>query len=163
MDFVETGFESDQGYMVTGYTLKVSLGITLVTQLLMTLVGACVVMPMKYKNYVRGVPPYKQFKKRVLKVNLWMKVFYAGFYPALFFILILASFYLYVFGMIYQNGEAHTALNYISLCLILDWIVIEFGVNLSLGIFAGCGHKNKCCRRITVTGDCLKGLRNASL
>lgn len=149
--------------MVTSYTLTVAFGIALITQLFMTLLGACIIVPVRYKNYVRGVPPYKQFKKRVIKVNLWMRVFYAGFYSALLFVLILVSFYLYVFGMIYQNGEAQAALNYVTLSLILDWVVIEFCVNITQGIFAGCGHKNKFCRRITVLGDCLKGLRNASL
>ncbi len=129
----------------------------------MMLVGFVLLMPLRFKNYVRVTPAFKQVRKRINKVSLWMRIFYAAYYPILLMGLIAGFLYLYSFGVVHPKTLSVTAINFFFLTLIIDWIVLEFATNSLVGLFTACGHRNLCCQRIAIFSDSLKGFRNASL
>ena len=155
-------FAYEEGLSYEKIDLSVPLAIMGMSYIIMAVLGGVLVMPIKMKNKVRRTPQYKKMKKSVKKAVLRMRVCHALLYPVLFILLFLLFMYIYAYGLLHSEAAVISALKYYSLVLVLDWVVVEFIVNVLFSIFVACGHTSRSCMGIAVLTDCLKGYRNAS-
>ena len=130
------------------------------------LLGLLVVMPRRFKNYVRATGDQDEFIKRAREASLWMRVFYAAYFPISLIFLAAMGAYIFGFSTIYPEQWVYNALGVFVGAFALDWVAWELVFNILSALVIGCAagkpEKHRCWGA-AVFCDCLKGYRNVSV